>query len=195
MPAQPKNWPQHLPYHPLPIRSKGLTPRQVETLTQKRPGEPFLAADQTPVPSPLVKITSIDDPSHPACGQHGLFATRHLKPGSFILLYVGTVHASSGPDVEESDYDLWLDRDAGLAIDAAKGGNEARFINDYRGVAERPNAEFREVWSQRAGQRCMAVFVLPVGSGPNAKSAPTRRGIAKGQEILVSYGKGFWGHR
>lgn len=194
MPPQPKNWPPHLPYHPFPVRSRDLTPRQLEALTQKRPDDPFLAADQTPAPSLLVKITPIEDPNHPAHGQHGLFATRHLKPGSCILLYAGTVHASAGTDLGDSDYDLWLDRDAGLAVDAAKGGNEARFINDYRGVAERPNAEFREVWSQRAGQRCMAVFVLPAGSG-NAKSAATRRGIAKGQEILVSYGKGFWGHR
>lgn len=39
----------------------------------------------------------------------------------------------------------------------------------------------------------MAVFVLPAG-----KNAPTKAGaggIAKGAEILVSYGKGFWSRR
>ena len=100
----------------------------------------------------------------------------------------------------ESDYDLSLDRESGLAIDAAEMGNEARFINDYRGVpaagvgeerGERrrkgPNAEFRVYWDERgggAGERGMGVWV--VGGG---------RGIRKGEEILVSYGKGFWGER
>lgn len=39
----------------------------------------------------------------------------------------------------------------------------------------------------------MAVFVLPAG-----KNGPTKAGvggIAKGAEILVSYGKGFWSKR
>lgn len=113
------------------------------------------------------------------------------------MLYIGNVHGGRSEDLDaapESDYDLWLDRDAGVAVDAAKSGNEARFINDYRGVAERPNAEFREVWSEKFGQRCMAVFVLPERAGKAGRAAG-KGGIAKGQEILVSYGKGFWSHR
>ena len=57
-------------------------------------------------------------------------------------------------------------------------GNEARFINDYRGVAAKPNALFEER-RNAAGELCMAVW-----SG--------KEEIKKGQEILVSYGKGFW---
>jgi hypothetical protein len=88
-----------------------------------------------------------------------------------------------------SNYDLSLDRESGIGIDADKRGNEARFINDYRGVAERPNAEFKEVWDERGGRRGMGVWVLPEGkSGRN-------RGIKKGEEVLVSYGRGFWGAR
>lgn len=68
-------------------------------------------------------------------------------------------------------------------------GNEARFINDYRGIAERPNTEFREVWDERRKERGMGVFVLGVGRSGKG------RGVRKGQEILVSYGRGFWGAR
>ena len=89
----------------------------------------------------------------------------------------------------QSDYDLSLDREHGIGIDAAKTGNEARFINDYRGIADRPNAEFREVWDQGIKERGMAVYVLREGKSGKGK------GIRKGEEILVSYGKGFWGAR
>jgi hypothetical protein len=39
----------------------------------------------------------------------------------------------------------------------------------------------------------VAVFVLPAGKNAAAKAG--RSGIAKGAEILVSYGKGFWSKR
>ncbi len=77
----------------------------------------------------------------------------------------------------------------GIGIDADKGGNEARFVNDYRGVREKPNAEFREVWDEREGRRGIGVWVLPEGKGKKV------RGIGKGEEICVSYGRGFWGAR
>ncbi|WYZ35645.1 hypothetical protein EsH8_X_000292 [Colletotrichum jinshuiense] len=185
--AQPKNWPAGLQYLSAPAHSRLLSQTQRQVLGQKVTNVPEIPAQATVLPSPLVKITPITDDSHPANGQCGLFAARHLKPGTFIIPYLGTVH----PEMpSKSDYDLWLDREAEIAVDADKGGNEARFINDYRGVAERPNAEFREVWSHKFQQRCMAVWVLPEGKNGRGKG-----GIGKSEEILVSYGKGFWGHR
>lgn len=77
-----------------------------------------------------------------------------------------------------------------MGIDADKMGSEARFINDYRGVGERANAEFKEVWDERMKERGIGVFVLP-----ERKDGKGRGGIRKGEEILVSYGKGFWGAR
>lgn len=148
-------------------------------------------------PSANASIVPIVDPSHPANGQSGLFAACHLAPGSFILPYYGLVHSALLPHSlkhESSDYDLWLDRDASVAVDAVDMGNEARFINDYRGVKNRPNAEFRESWDARRKEKCMAVFVLPAGKKANPKSKASL-GIAKGDEILVSYGKGFWAKR
>ncbi|KAF9875966.1 SET domain-containing protein [Colletotrichum karsti] len=185
--AQPKNWPAGLVYLAAPSHSRLLSPSQKLAIAQKTPELREIPAQDTILPSPLVKITPITDDKHPAKGQCGLFAAKHLKPGTFVLPYLGTVHPDSP---SKSDYDLWLDRDAEIAVDADKGGNEARFINDYRGIGERPNAEFREVWSCKFRQRCMAVFVLP-----ERKDGRGKGGVAKGEEILVSYGKGFWGHR
>lgn len=124
---------------------------------------------------------------------------RHPRPQTrrAHLEYIGHIHgpAATGTDAattgshEHSDYDLSLDRYVGLGIDADRMGNEARFINDYRGVRERPNAEFREMWvpTRGAGERAMGVWVLG-GKG-------REKGIRKGEEICVSYGRGFWGAR
>ncbi|KZZ97392.1 SET domain protein [Moelleriella libera RCEF 2490] len=124
------------------------------------------------------------------------------------------------------DYDLWLDREVDVAVDAEREGNEARFVNDYRGVRERPNAEFGNGWCERWGQVCVGVWVVKEGkkhknkdknkykdggkghgrqneeegkkkNGGGGGGGARKRGsgIRKGDEILVSYGKGFWGGR
>ncbi|KAG6039388.1 hypothetical protein E4U41_002712 [Claviceps citrina] len=198
----PKNWPPTLPYLPSPLHDKLLSPTHLHALHAKPspsssssssssshpPSTPTIPPSATrPIPSPNVRIQPIRNPSHPAHGQHGLFAARHLPPGDLILVYSGRVHSSAGTD-PTSDYDLWIDREADLAVDAgAQGGNEARFVNDYRGVADRPNAVFGTAWCEAWGQLCVAVWV----AGGKGKGA----GIRKGDEILVSYGKGFWGER
>lgn len=95
-----------------------------------------------------------------------------------------------------SDYDLNLDRELGLSVDAARSGNESRHANDYRSIAERPNASFEDIFievksKKRADghkwERRVAIFVLPAG-----KAQKRKNGIRAGEEILVSYGKGFW---
>jgi hypothetical protein len=87
-----------------------------------------------------------------------------------------------------------LDRTIGLSIDAAHEGNESRCANDYRGVADRPNAEFRDCFvavpsgKRAAGvrwERRVGLFVLPAG-----RAGKRAGGIREGEEILVSYGKG-----
>lgn len=78
-----------------------------------------------------------------------------------------------------------------MAVDAAREGNEGRFVNDFRGVAERANAEFRTVWCERWGELCVGVWVIGGGGSGKKKGG----GIKKGDEILVSYGKGFWDGR
>ena len=54
-------------------------------------------------------------------------------------------------------------------------------INDFRNTGKRANALFDQ-YVDAAGDTKLGVFV-----GPHA--------IGKGEEILVSYGKGFWRNR
>ncbi|KAI1649028.1 uncharacterized protein F4817DRAFT_332607 [Daldinia loculata] len=194
--AAPKNWPPTLPYLQQPSYAPHVTKAQQQILRIRDPEiSTEIPRDFPRGPSALARIIPISDPSHPARGQSGLFAARPLPPGSLVLPYYGVVHSSVPPHSaahEKSDYDLWLDRDGALAVDAERAGNEARFVNDFRGVAARPNCEFRECWDLRRGEKCMAVFVLPAGKNAGKKAAA---GVAKGEEILVSYGKGFWSKR
>lgn len=192
----PKNWPVDFPYLTAPAYSPSFTKAQLQAI-RTEPSGPSEVRDiprnLKPGPCSLVKIAAIVDTQHPAHGQAGLFATRHLAPGSLILPYLGEVHPADSEAHASSDYDLWLDRSGDAAVDASRMGNEARFVNDYRGVpgALRPNAEFCEVWDVRRGEKGMAVFVLPAAKKDQRKGG----GVAKGQEILVSYGKGFWSKR
>jgi hypothetical protein len=189
----PKNWPTHVPYLRLPSYSKGLTDDARSVLVLAKADLPSgEEARQVVAPYSNVKITPIGDERHPAHGQYGLFANQNLQPGTFILPYLGYVHDHAETD-ETSDYDLSLDRDYGLSVDASRIGNEARFTNDYRGVSSAPNAEFKDTYIDLGNgkiEKRVGIFVLRAG-----KSGKNTKGIAKGQEILVSYGKGFWNER
>jgi hypothetical protein len=124
-----------------------------------------------------VRIRHISDTSHPAVGQYGLFAANKIPPRTRIIDYTGEIHC----DDRASDYDLSLYRSqdgANVGIDASTMGNEARFINDYRGVREKPNAIFAD-GRTTSGELRMSVW----SAGQTIK---------KGDEILVSYGKGWW---
>ena len=189
----PKNWPPLLPYLRSPCYSKTLTAQVQGTLHLTKLDVPSEEQIRTVVaPYSNVRITPISIASHPANGQYGLFAAQNITPGAFILSYLGYVHDSTEMD-ESSDYDLSLDRELGIGVDASKMGNEARFINDYRGVSSGPNAEFRDAYvdlGKGKVERRVGVFALRAG-----KSGKHSKGITKGQEILVSYGKGFWSER
>lgn len=90
----------------------------------------------------------------------------------------GEIHCDDRPN---SDYDLSLHRSQDgihVGIDASVMGNEARFINDYRGVRSKPNAVFSDVKTDSGAMR-MSIW----SSGEEIK---------KGEEILVSYGKAWW---
>ena len=189
----PKGWPLEVTYISAPIYSKALS-TDLNAPNSTGSTSTLSSTISLPLgPSQVVRIGAISDPSHPANGQHGLFAVRHLAPDTLILPYLGFVHGKEDAD-PNSDYDLSLDRDLGIGVDATKFGNEARFINDYRGVSPAgPNAEFREMWVDTGNgksEKIMGVYVLSAG-----RSGKRSKGIAKGEEILVSYGKGFWSER
>ena len=164
----PKGWPSNVQYVPQPYAGDKVE----HSLLRKQVSEiQFVDTDEAPLKAPTgpvahVKIQTIADPRHPACNQHGLFAAKNLDPNTFILLYCGVIH---GPEEasEESNYDLSLDRENSIGIDAAQYGNEARFVNDYRGVRDAgPNAEFRDVWMDLGNgmaQKGIGIFVLGPG--------------------------------
>lgn len=171
----PPRWPQEVEY----IRAQryhSSVPQELRNYLcpkTKAKGNWGFAAGDPPV---VIKIIAVDD--HPARGQRGLFAARKIPPRTHIIDYIGEVHTDDRPN---SNYDISLMRTSegvSVGVDASCVGNEARFINDYRGVAARPNALFEERRNSR-GELCMAVW-----SGKDE--------IKKGQEILVSYGKSFW---
>jgi hypothetical protein len=182
----PKKWPKELTYLDAPTYSLAITSSLKKALHTPPPNTTILLSPSSP--SLLVLIKPITTPTHPAYSQNGLFAARTLPPTTLIITYVGLFHGPKDAD-PTSSYDLSVDAALGISIDAQRMGNEARFINDFRGVAEKPNAEFRDVWV-RAGaevERRVGVFVMG-GKG-------REKGIRKGDELLVSYGKGFWNAR
>jgi SET domain-containing protein len=120
----------------------------------------------------------LTDPTHPAFGQCGLFASKKLGAGVRVLDYCGVVSLTEH-ESKESDYTLAFVEggDFPLTLDAALKGNEARFINDFRGTGRKANVRFA-ARVDASGERCMGVFTL--------------REVAKHEELLLSYGKGFW---
>ncbi|KKP02536.1 hypothetical protein THAR02_05349 [Trichoderma harzianum] len=210
--SKPKNWPASLPYLKAPLYGKDISPSHIQFLRTKPPHDdnnsaidlvPIAPASSpaTETPCPRVKIQAITDRNHPAYGQFGLFAAQNIAPGELILVYLGRLHGAATTS-EESDYDLWLDREMDVAVDAAGEGNEGRFVNDYRGIEgkERANARFGNVFCERWGEVCVGVWAVGGGGGKNMKGDGKKKkksegGIKKGEEILVSYGKGFWEER
>jgi len=196
----PENWDHNVTFLTEHTYSATVTTEMRVALarnTAESASYPKLHVEQLKSPCPLIKITIIDDEKHPARGQRGLFATEDLPPDSFICQYLGHVHTNSMSDTDpNSDYDLNLDREMGLSVDSAHAGNEGRFANDYRGIAERPNAEFRDCLvqvpsSKRADgsrwERRVGLFVLSSG-----KAGKRKAGVKKGCEVLLSYGKSYW---
>ena len=127
-----------------------------------------------------VRWQLITDERHPAKGEYGLFAQRKLERGEHVIDYLGLV-TLKGNESKTSDYTASFGDDNELALDAERMGNEARMINDFRNTGRRANALFDQ-YRDAAGDLKLGVF-----AGPH--------GIPKGDEVLVSYGKGFWENR
>jgi hypothetical protein len=191
----PTSWPASLPFLSTVHVDGSVTLAQQEIFHPAQvPGaETYTIPTQcvfSPTPNPLVNIEAVTSQSHPAYPQCGLFAARALPPGTHILDYTGLLHSCPLPACASSDYDLaFLDRDASLAIDGAVMGNEARFINDYHGICAAPNAVFEEYFIKVKGSRGRDVWEARMGVWV---SPACEKGIAKGEEICLSYGRGFW---
>jgi hypothetical protein len=141
---------------------------------------------------PLARPRVITDSRHPAYGQAGLFATYDLPAHSRILSYCGLV-CDGKLESNSSAYVLAFAE--GLSIDSEKIGNESRFINDFRGIAVRPNAQFVMEYNSNNNSTKSTddnglrhVPLLPSGMAVFVMSQTIKRGT----EITVTYGKGYW---
>lgn len=79
-----------------------------------------------------------------------------------------------------------------LYLDSRYWGNESRFVNDYRGIAQKPNVEFRSFiqndsasTSDESQEDDKQRFQMGLFS---------TRLIRKGQELVINYGKSYWIH-
>ncbi|KXN83595.1 hypothetical protein AN958_01160 [Leucoagaricus sp. SymC.cos] len=170
----PSRWPKNVHY----LRSYQIHPSVTPVIRDFIQGNLSIATQLPVISRACVAIRPITDTAHPAYGQFGLFATSHIKSNTRILDYTGELHCDDRPT---SDYDLSLYRfsdGVNVGIDARTSGNETRFINDYRGIAGRPNALFRD------NRLSSGVLRMSIWSASE--------GIRKGDEILVSYGKSWW---
>ncbi|KAH0838521.1 hypothetical protein J3R83DRAFT_6838 [Lanmaoa asiatica] len=175
----PPQWPSSIQFITSP-RYHNSVPASTRTMLTNGASTPPPKSPSRAV-NPHVRIKLLTDPGHPACGQYGLFALKKVPARSHVIDYIGEVHCQERSD---SDYDLSLYRSqdgVNVGIDAGEMGNESRFINDYRGVQEKPNAEFVEYRTVR-GELRMSIW-------------SKGEAIKKRDEILVSYGKSWWRSR
>ncbi|CAD6969703.1 unnamed protein product [Tilletia controversa] len=142
-------------------------------------------------------------PSDPAPGQSSkkIKRTGHPPPAPATPQNGSTsksiTETPSGPEDKPANWptEVWargtgevlgFERDVGLGIDATYAGNLGRFINDFRGIAQRANVTFED-WPSSASSeggernqpRGLALYTGPAG-------------VAAGAELCVSYGKAFW---
>ncbi|KAJ3175929.1 hypothetical protein HDU87_005593 [Geranomyces variabilis] len=191
----PKNWPAGVKFLATNHWSDSIPLELLAFYVPKQwpppPQSPASAATPPPTHTPFpvkeatkerrVSVKKITDPSHPAFGQCGLFAATALAARTHILDYVGQVRLAADAS-ETSDYILSFDRVTGLSLDAEFAGGEGRFCNDFRGVCAKANVEFDPYRDSKTGQVKMGIWVLA-------------KDIKKGDELCVSYGKGWWRER
>jgi hypothetical protein len=222
---KPKNWPDDVIYIDKPVYHSSVPkdvvmqlkrPQSQSQLSNSSNANTFKSNTSRPMTmarplSSSYRIQMIKSPSHPANGQRGLFATKKIEPNTLIVYYLGEVHCE---DRVTSDYDLSLlrtststitrtsneakdeDRYINIGIDASRMGNEGRFVNDYRGIASRANAVFKEVRMKTGMGVGMGVGLEADGQlTMGIWSGPQSQGIKKGEEIVVSYGKAWWASR
>ena len=138
------------------------------------------------IPFPMVtssklSVVSITARNHPAYNRSGTESLRvvtveALAKHEYLGLFAGVVQ----PDTADgwNPYQLAPSTSCGYFVDASQIGNEMRFINDYRGVADAPNVKFYLYRSRVRGYLATVIVAL--------------HDIEAGQELLVDYGDGYW---
>eukprot|EP01119_Soliformovum_irregulare_P022556 TRINITY_DN7753_c0_g1_i2.p1 TRINITY_DN7753_c0_g1~~TRINITY_DN7753_c0_g1_i2.p1 ORF type:complete len:392 (+),score=71.86 TRINITY_DN7753_c0_g1_i2:48-1178(+) len=123
--------------------------------------------------NPNVELKRIKSLTHPCYQELGVFAKRDLMAGEIVGYYTGVII----PHQEDYNPSLYIfELNDHYDIDAQDAGNEMRFMNDYRNIAERPNTEVQAPADVRSA-KC---------------TVTTLTKIKEGQELLVDYGEAYW---
>eukprot|EP00290_Baffinella_frigidus_P045147 CAMPEP_0180301196 /NCGR_PEP_ID=MMETSP0988-20121125/23319_1 /TAXON_ID=697907 /ORGANISM="non described non described, Strain CCMP2293" /LENGTH=235 /DNA_ID=CAMNT_0022281657 /DNA_START=16 /DNA_END=723 /DNA_ORIENTATION=- len=169
-PRGPKGWPDDILY--LVSNDMSLSSLSAHDKRMVRPG----ASSRIPG----IEIRKITDPAHPAYGQNGLYATRDFGVGEVLGEYTGFV--MPGHMGGEYTTRLWdTDAEPGNphpACNASKGGNEFRFINDFRCVPGDKGSNVRFSACHIQGARSALIVAI--------------KDVAEGEEFLLDYGEQYW---
>lgn len=130
-----------------------------------------------------VKVADIKSINHPAfnarSGSKGLFATQIFKVGDYIGSYAGEIkYIKNNGTSDWNPYQLTPDPDGDYYIDGQTIGNELRYCNDPSGTGVNPNAQFYQ------SDVCVGDFYVC--------DVYAIQDINPDDEILVSYGNGYW---
>ncbi len=135
--------------------------------------------------SKKVVVADITIRNHPAYNRgrsKQLNARAPIKKGEFIGYYAGEIHYHPEDEDEISywgAYQLDPSPDCVYYVDAETIGNELRYMNDPRGLGNiQPNVKFFTAWRKFKGFDIVEVQAI--------------RDIKAGEEILISYGPGYW---
>lgn len=170
----PEGWPRTLQYTNQLLWNE--VPDECQFLRDK-------IADPTSVRRPKrLKIAIIQNRKHPCHGEGGLYAGEDIEKGTFLIDYAGHVSITLGDehDTNKSSYLLNLfhseEHMLYIDVDAARAGNEARFLNDFHGVpgADAPNCQFWPYYDTVTGEKRIGIKTI--------------REVTTGQELLVDYG-------
>lgn len=154
----PKNWPENIKY------------------TNKLLDENKLDTEQYNIQG--VYIDEIIDEKHPVYGQKGLFSKRRWEKFEVIGNYCGIICDPSVTNKYVARLYHDLSSEETLCINALECGNELRYINDYRNIAEEPNTKF--ISSNINGNQQILVIVT--------------KDILPYTEILIDYGVDYWNY-
>jgi len=120
-----------------------------------------------------VEIRLLRDP-HPLAGELGLFAAKTFDEFDILGEYCGEVYEGDGGSEYATYLEDWRERYA-LGVDATREGNECRFINHFKGIADEANVVMKIAYVEEL-PRVMVVCM---------------RDIEVGEEFLLNYSDDF----
>ena len=174
--SEPKGWPADVLF----CSGSIIGPVELSPLLRATvPKRPSLGVRIEPVGDNALNSWGGPHPCRPDRQMHAqqrLVAVLRFKPGDCICTYGGVLTNSSlrlNPERNdnESKYVVEIEH---LDLVAKYVGSKGRFANDFKGIADGPNAEFVQFTDERTGTVSVAILALKV--------------IKPGEEILVKYG-------